>query len=175
MARKRLPRTATLEERFWPKVDKRGPDECWPWLATKSKGYGYLWVPPWISGAACSRMMHATHISLHLNGNPVLLGMYVCHSCDNPICVNPKHLFVATQAENMRDCADKGRISSGNAIKTHCKNGHEFTPDNTYNNKNGSRTCRICRLAWIAEDYRKKRKILPPDSNIRQRPQKQPS
>jgi hypothetical protein len=65
----------------------------------------------------------------------------ICHRCDNPVCVNPDHLFDGSQLENLLDCVRKGRHKGKS--QTHCKHGHEFTPENTYLWKN-HRHCRTC-------------------------------
>lgn len=96
----------TLEERFWRKVDKRGPDECWPWLAnTCSGGYGRISRGKKGEGAI------GAHVASYeiATGQPVPVGMVVMHSCDNPICVNPAHLSLGTYAINTADMIAKGR------------------------------------------------------------------
>ena len=71
-------------------------------------------------------------------------GMVVCHRCDNPPCVNPAHLFVGSQGDNMRDAIAKGRQAS--MRKTHCPQGHEYAGDNLYIKPGKpNRNCRICR------------------------------
>lgn len=105
----RGPRPVPLAERFWAKVDKRGPDECWPWLGGTSDGYGVIGV-----GRRAEGVKRATHIAWTLeHGVPLPDGMDALHKCDNPPCVNPKHLFPGTQADNVKDMLAKGRHSHG--------------------------------------------------------------
>lgn len=67
--------------------------------------------------------------------------MIICHECDNPACVNPEHLTCADQSYNMNGASKRKRIV--NSAKTHCKHGHELTPDNLYTS-DGGRKCKIC-------------------------------
>jgi hypothetical protein len=91
-----------LASRFWPKVKKGAPDDCWPWIAAHDqRGYGKLgWK---------GENKRATHVSLFL-----LHGAWptqdVLHSCDNPPCVNPAHLREGTHLENMREAIERGRF-----------------------------------------------------------------
>ena len=102
-------RTKPLEERFWPKVAKGGPDDCWLWLAaTDSNGYGRIG-----DDGGSQRTEEATHASWKLHtGECVPVGMFLCHTCDNPPCVNPNHLFIGTPKDNHDDMRNKKRHSN---------------------------------------------------------------
>lgn len=89
--------------RFWAKVDQRGPDECWPWMAsTNADGYGKFKIDGTVQNA--SRVALEIHTGALLPHDQV--GM---HSCDNPPCCNPAHLSAGTQADNLADMVAKGR------------------------------------------------------------------
>lgn len=94
------------KERFWSKVDKRGVDECWEWIAAKQNkhrenSYGIFWFRGHNIGA--HRMAYLLHHG-YLDSS-----LYVCHECDNPKCVNPHHLFQGTALDNQQDMIRKGR------------------------------------------------------------------
>lgn len=93
-----------LAGRFWAKVDRRGPDECWPWTAyTRHDGYGE------ISRTRSEGPEKSHRVAWQLAHGPIPEGQYVLHKCDNRPCCNDAHLFLGTQAENMHDMRDKGR------------------------------------------------------------------
>ena len=91
------------------------------------------------------KTVRAHRISYQLFIGPISKGMMVCHSCDNPLCVNPKHLFLGTQKDNIQDLMKKNRNFHKN--KTHCKRGHDILDENNiYRGNNPSwRFCRKCR------------------------------
>jgi hypothetical protein len=96
-------------QRFEQKVDRSaGPDGCHLWTAHRDDkgGYGIFWLN--------GKMRRANRVAWELaNGRPVPEGMYVCHRCDNPPCVNPAHLFLGEPTINARDRVTKGRSAAG--------------------------------------------------------------
>lgn len=128
----------TSAERFWERVDKRGSNDCWNWTgATRGNPkneYGVVW-----NG---KKNIAAHRFSYELVNGPIPKGMFACHKCDNTFCVNPKHIFIGTHTDNMRDKIKKGRDRNKN--KTRCPAGHTYSKENTYVTIQGLRQCRKC-------------------------------
>lgn len=131
-----------VEARFWAKVDKNGPvpahmpnlGKCWVWKgSTKGYGYGQFY---------CPKSVKAHRYSWGIHNSKVSSKIFVLHRCDNRLCVNPSHLFLGNNSDNMRDCAKKKRHI--NTKKTHCIRGHAFDSENTYFYPDGHRGCRAC-------------------------------
>lgn len=96
-----------IEMRFWKHVDVRGEDECWEWKACKdNRGYGKL------SSTHKKSPLRAHRVSWEIHNGKIPNGLNICHKCDNPSCVNPNHLFLGTQRENMTDAYKKKKIDN---------------------------------------------------------------
>lgn len=135
--------------RFRLKVEQRSDGECWMWKAGKDgAGYGQFWLN--------GRKYKAHRIAWELHhGKPFPADMVACHSCDNPLCVNPHHIWPGTITENLRDARVKGRLKlphetgtvPWNKKKTHCIRGHALSGGNLIIKHGDKRACRICTSA----------------------------
>lgn len=131
-------RKASLPERFWKFVAVRSKFECWDWMGMTSRGYGQF--------VKDGRTQYAHRIAFWLQGGVIPEGMQIDHLCRNRLCQNAAHMEPVTPRENSRRSLSP---SAWNAVKTHCKQGHEFDKANTYITKKGARQCRTCqRLGW---------------------------
>jgi HNH endonuclease len=108
---------------------------CWNWIGSiRKNGYGNARY----DGKNISAHRMAAHLFL---GLPLGDKRQVLHHCDNPRCVNPAHLFLGTQSDNLKDCVAKGRHPK--TQKTHCPKGHPYGGENL-GSWGGGRRCRIC-------------------------------
>lgn len=100
-----------LEVRYWARVDTTGgPDACWPWIGSRGReGYGSIQ-----GGRKGSPLLLAHRLALQFAGVSVV-GRQVLHHCDNRVCQNPRHLYLGTQADNMRDRLMRGGYRCGEA------------------------------------------------------------
>lgn len=119
---------------------------CWKWKAGKTnKGYGAFYI---------NQKQHTAHrLSYRLFVGEIPIGLDLDHLCRNRDCCNPSHLEAVTRRENL---LRGNTIPALNATKTHCKHGHEFTPENTIIKKTGSRDCRLCHLEQVKRAYAEK-------------------
>lgn len=128
------------EERFFQKVNKT--DSCWLWTgAVSSRGYGSV---------TFQRKVVSTHrLSYMWFKGEIPDGMFVCHTCDIPACVNPDHLWLGNNSDNMQDMIAKDRHGRSMRTQTHCRKGHDFAifGFKTFTRKNGKveKYCKECK------------------------------
>lgn len=138
------------QNKFYIKV-VAGHNNCWQWTASKSKsGYGFF---------QANKLMRAHRYSYLLHKGAIPSHLVIDHICRNRLCVNPQHLRLVTNRENLL-CGDT--LAAKNKAKTHCKKGHEFTDKNTnfYHSRGSqtlSRECRACKRS--RRDYKLEAKI----------------
>lgn len=139
---------ATTEERFWAKVNRDGPipefaphlGPCWLWTASLFAS-GHPQFHFYGKNGRAHRYAYLTWVG------PIPAGKELDHLCHVRHCVRPSHLEAVTRLENILRGDLPGILRARFAAQTHCKNGHEFTPENTYVCKEGRRHCTTCSLA----------------------------
>ena len=125
----------SFTDRFWSKVEK-GPS-CWEWTASMCNGYGYFRLD--------GRKERSHRVSWELKNGKIPEGLVIDHLCRNTSCVNPDHMEVVTQIENIKRGIG---FSAINRRKTECIHGHEFTKENTYIRPPYNwRSCKKCQKA----------------------------
>jgi len=97
----------TLEERFNSFFVVKGADECWEWTGKLANGYGHFRL----GGHMVTASVHSLEIATGSKAN----GLFACHTCDNPPCVNPAHLYWGTKKDNSRDSRERNRVPRGSA------------------------------------------------------------
>ena len=124
-----------LDIRFWSKVEKT--DTCWLWKAGKTiDNYGRFKLN--------GKTQRSHRLSFEFHKGKIPDGLQIDHLCKNRLCCNPDHLEAVTCKENInRGLTGYNTKNNVNKKKTHCKRGHEYTPENTYVWR-GMRDCREC-------------------------------
>jgi hypothetical protein len=135
---------------------KLDTDDCIPWpFAKDDNGYGKIWF----MGVLCL----ASRVALHLhNGFDLGSPLEAMHTCDNPPCINPRHLIPGTHKQNFLDASKKGRLH-----RTICDRGHELSENNTYVSPKGVRACIKCKnRSRYGASYNPRRAVKLPESTI---------
>lgn len=130
------PGLPVVEARFWSRVDVRASDECGPWRGgNNSKGRGLLWFR--------GKTTTAPRVALRIaTGENPPSEVFACHTCDNPACCNPAHLWWGSNRDNILDASAKGRLRNNRV--THCPKGHPYSGHNLQIVKGNQRRCRRC-------------------------------
>ena len=136
---------------FFENVHIDQSTRCWNWTGAMSSGYGVMMV-----GGKRDKV-HRISAWIY-KGFDRTSGLQVLHHCDNRKCFNPKHLFIGTHLDNMRDAHRKGRNPTY-IRRIRCTRGHEFIVENIYITPDGRRNCRKC-LSIANSKYKEKTDAL---------------
>ena len=141
-----LRRTLSVEDRFWSYADRSG--DCWVWTGgLDASGYGQFTPKR-------GQHVRSHRYAYEMEVGAIPEGMVLDHTCRIRACVNPGHLEVVTNRENVLRGTG---VTAINARKTHCPAGHEYTPENTYVRPAGGRQCRACAVVRHRRQRRKKK------------------
>lgn len=145
----------TREERFEAKV-RRDPDGHWIWIgAQDSMGYGRF---AWTATRGNVKIISAARAALRLAGIPITDDQEPDHLCKRRLCVNPECLEAVSERVNILRSDNPTALL---ARQTHCKYGHQFTPENTYHHS-GRRVCRACNQRRVYEHVARRNGTAPP-------------
>lgn len=135
---------------------------CWEWTGDRRHGYGIV--------VHEKRRHYAHRLAWSLVNGPIPAGMYICHHCDNPPCINVEHLFLGTPKDNYDDMVAKDRDrrpgfygnrpgrQKGTGLKSHCLRGHPLSGENVRVNKQGTRFCVACKAYHMKKYHERTRK-----------------
>lgn len=144
------PKPTTLDdlaERFWVLVILASPDECWLWRKSSFRGS--------ITPATGMPRMKATRVAWYLtHGQWAPSDLFVCHECDNPRCVNPAHLWLGTQKENIADAKRKGRLKTPFVPGTRIGEAYWYKAGRIVSEEDKARTSRVHRGAKRTAEQR---------------------
>jgi len=129
--------------RIYEKIKYVG--NCWIYTGSKDR-YGYGRIGIKLRRVSTHRFMYEYYCG------SISPDLELDHLCRNHACCNPEHLEAVSHQVNMH--------RGNNGMKTHCKNGHEFNPENTYIKKDGSRNCKLCNITFATEYYSKNKEIV---------------
>lgn len=128
---------------------------CWIWMGSvSSNGYGNYKIK--------NKQIKPHRLSYELFIDEIDKGLQVCHKCDIKVCVNPNHLFIGTQKDNIQDAVKKKRMF--NQRKTRCPKGHKYEENNIYRLSDKS-TRRLCRQCYREKSHRRYWEIIRPLKN----------
>ncbi len=148
--------SASEKGKFFNRASIAGGDECWEWKGARH-GQGYGAITMRRAGRKTNLLAHRVAKGLAL-GRDLTSEENLHHTCADRLCVNPRHLLIVSRSEHK---SDYDRL-------THCKRGHEFTPENTKIVKGSQQVCLICRRENDSLN-RKRRRLADPEWREKQR------
>lgn len=140
---------ARIQEKFFDRVVQLPWTTCHEWTGPLARGRA-------VCHFGSDRPVTAARVSYEIANGPIPSGKMICHTCDNPRCVNPAHLYAGTHADNFRDAVERGRnkLIRRPALRDVCLRGHPFAGENLYMWR-GQKRCKACNAHHCKELYRR--------------------